>query len=48
VEVELSDEEIPVPKTVSVTGKISPYAKKQLSEMMERELGIKVENQKWN
>ncbi len=48
VEVELSDEEIPVPKTVSVTGKISPYAKKQLSEMMERDLGIKVENQKWN
>jgi hypothetical protein len=48
VEVELSDEDIPVPKTVSITGKVSPYAKEKLSEMMEKELGIKVENQKWN
>jgi hypothetical protein len=48
VEVELSDEEIPAPKTVLITGKISPYAKEQLSEMMERELGVNMENQKWN
>jgi hypothetical protein len=48
VEVEVSDEEIPVPKTVALAGKISPYAKQQLSEMIRQDLGIGMEYQQWN
>ena len=47
VEVELSDEEIPAPKAISITGKLSPYAKEQLSDMMEQDLGVDRENQRW-
>jgi len=46
-EVILSEEDIPVPCAVQLIGSASPYAKKQLSEVMERELGIAKENQKW-
>lgn len=48
VEVELSKDEIPVPKTVSIFGKTSPYAKKKLSSMIAEEIGVEMENQKWN
>ena len=48
VEVELSDEEIPVPKTVAITGKISPYAREKLSAMIVDDLGIEMEYQRWN
>lgn len=48
VEVELTEDDIPALKTVSMTGKISPYAKEQLSAIIEKELGIDMEHQKWN
>lgn len=48
VEVELSEDNVPVPEAVSIFGKVSPYAKEQLSEMIEAEIGIEMEYQKWN
>lgn len=47
VEVELSSDDIPTPKTVTISGKASPYVKKQLSGMIEKDLGVGVENQRW-
>lgn len=38
---------IPVPTGVRLAGRISPYAKAQLQQMMEAELGISKENQLW-
>ena len=45
VELELTDERIPC--AVTVTGKISPYAKQALSQYLESELGIPKEAQRW-
>lgn len=47
VEVELSDDNVPVPVGVSLTGQIAPYAKVILSDMIEQELNISKENQTW-
>lgn len=47
VEVTLSDDETPVPEEAALRGKISPYARTQLQQMMEAELGIAKENQLW-
>ena len=47
VEVTLSTEEMPVPIGVTLTGSISPYAKEQLAQMMEQELGINRKEQIW-
>lgn len=47
VEVEVSDGEIPLPQGVVIRGRISPYAKVQLQHLMETELGILKENQRW-
>ncbi len=47
VEVQLSEDAIPVPCGVRIRGNISPYAKKVLSNMMETELGIPPEEQLW-
>lgn len=47
VEVELSDDEFPVPVAVSLTGKAAPYAKTVLSDAISRDLNIPKENQKW-
>lgn len=47
VEVTLSDDTIPVPIAVRLSGNISPYAKKQLQDILERELDIPKEAQQW-
>lgn len=47
VEVFLDDRDYPGPQFVAVTGNISPYAKKQISTLMETQLGIPKEAQQW-
>ena len=47
VEVILDDSEIPAPYGVRISGKVSPYAKRVLSDFMESELGISREEQLW-
>ena len=47
VEVTLSDEVPLVPCGVKLTGAISPYAKKVLSDSIAKDLGIDVEEQVW-
>ena len=47
VEVTLSDDDVLVPEEAALRGKVSPYAKQQLQQMMETELGIAKENQLW-
>ena len=47
VEVILSDESMPVPEYVRISGNIAPYAKQQLINIIERELGVAEENQLW-
>lgn len=48
VEVELTEDDIPIPKRVSITGKVSPYAREKLSAIIKRDLGIDMEYQVWN
>ncbi|MBQ7817207.1 MAG: hypothetical protein IJ388_00220 [Oscillospiraceae bacterium] len=48
VEVTLSDSDIPEPVSVQISGNVSPYTKKILSETIERDLGIATEAQVWN
>jgi len=48
VEVMLSDGDIPVPVCVTLSGKVSPYTKKMLTQTIESELGIGTEAQIWN
>lgn len=48
VDVELSEEDPPVPVRISIQGTVSPYEKAQLSAMIEKDLGIPKEMQKWN
>jgi len=47
VEVSLSDEELPVPVGVTITGAVSPYVKEQLQKALRDELGILQEDQLW-
>lgn len=47
VEVSLSPGETPLPIGVTLSGNISPYAKEQLSQMLEQELGIDRKEQVW-
>lgn len=47
VEVTLSRNETPAPCAVVIWGQASPYAKVQLGNMLETELGIPKENQRW-
>ena len=47
VEVILSEDEIPVPVRVRLTGEVSPYAKQALSAIITERLGIKGEDQIW-
>ncbi len=47
VEVELDASNNAVPCGVTVTGKLSPYAKEVMSTYMEENLGIAKENQRW-
>ncbi len=48
VEVMLSDSDVPVPVSVTISGNISPYSRKILSESIANDLGIGTEAQKWN
>lgn len=47
VEVNLSDDLIPVPVGVTIRGDISPYGKSQMQSLIESELNIPKENQVW-
>ena len=47
VEVSLSNEQIPKPCSVRISGSISPYGKRQLQNMIREELGIALEEQIW-
>ncbi len=47
VEVTVSDDELPEPESVVIRGRVSPYARLQLQHMMETELSIPKENQRW-
>ena len=47
VDVMLSDHSLPIPKEITVSGSVSPYAKKQLITAIEKELGIAEEAQLW-
>lgn len=46
-EVTVSDDIVPIPKRVYLSGTVSPYVRQQLQTMMEQELGIAKENQVW-
>ena len=48
VAVELSDDEIPKPVLVRISGDVSPYKKKILSQTIANDLGIGTEAQIWN
>ena len=47
VNVILSDTSMPVPEYVRISGNVAPYAKQQLINIIERELGVAEENQIW-
>lgn len=46
-EVRLTDDPVPVPKEVTVYGQLSPYDRQQLSRMIQENLGIPKEDQRW-
>ncbi|MBQ8768069.1 MAG: hypothetical protein IJZ15_00225 [Oscillospiraceae bacterium] len=48
VDVSLSESEIPEPVSVQISGNVSPYTRKILSETIEKDLGIATEAQIWN
>ena len=47
VSVSVSDDPLPVPNQVEIQGSAGPYAKKQIQEHIENDLGIPKENQLW-
>lgn len=47
VEVRVDSSELPVPCAAVIKGSISPYGKKQLSNIIAGELGIALEDQLW-
>ena len=47
VDVTVSDDQIPVPQTVHLTGNASPYVKAQLSALLTDQLGIAKEDLIW-
>ncbi len=47
VEVILSEDDIPIPKQVRLTGEVSPYARRAISNILTERLGIKREDQIW-
>lgn len=47
VEVELTEDTIPVPARVRLQGNVSPYAKTRLQSILRDDLGIDKENQIW-
>ena len=47
VEVSVDGSELPVPCGVRISGSISPYGRKQMEQMIARDLGIALEDQIW-
>lgn len=47
VAVQLSDQTVPTPVGVTLYGTVAPYAKQQLSDVIEKDLGISKEKQQW-
>ncbi len=47
VEVILSEEDMPVPKIVKLSGEISPYARQVITTLLTERLGIEREDQIW-
>lgn len=47
IEVEVTDEALPVPQRVYIFGTAAPYARQQLQQYIRQELGIAKENQIW-
>ena len=47
VQVELSEDAIPVPVRLRLQGSISPYAKSRLQSIIQNDLGVDKENQIW-
>lgn len=48
VDVKLDNTGTPLPVSATLSGSVSPYAKKQLQEVIANELGIPEERQIWN
>lgn len=48
VNVQLSNEDVPVPEAVFLNGRISPREKDRLSSIIEQGLGLSKEDQKWS
>ena len=46
-QVTVSDDEIPIPVAVRLTGAVSPNVRRQMEDFIQEELGITRENQKW-
>lgn len=47
VSVEVTDDDLPIPVGVRISGTLAPYAKVQLQTYLEQQLGISKENQRW-
>ena len=47
VEVELSEEEVPMPACVTLVGQVAPYTRSVLADMIEQNLNIPRERQIW-
>lgn len=47
-EVTLTEEDLPLPYKVAITGTVTPYARKQMGEYLQQNIGIPEENQIWN
>ncbi len=47
VEITLNNDPTPVPVKVMIAGKVSPYTREKLSNILENNLGIAKENQIW-
>ena len=47
VEITICQEGTPIPERAVLSGQVSPYAKGQLAEILEKDLGIAKENQVW-
>lgn len=47
VEIQVSGDSTPVPVSCEISGELSPYARNQLKQILEKDLGIPEEDQKW-
>ncbi len=47
VEVSLDGSDVPLPVGVTISGSISPYGKRKLTEIISQDLGIEAEEQIW-